>query len=192
VKPSKRQYAVQDNQVEHVQVGAAEDLSASQILDLMSSESSDQTRNVMSKKAKQTLKHDLFLERLESARSPYSKSHARRLKRKAKEQIGGGMNDIKAAITEMEDDPAPEPAQESMQKSAGVQSSANEPRIKSTPGRIGEGQKNPLTKAQRKKVLQLEKKRHPMILGNVAYASNPFETIRTHAQNTLVKHQSPQ
>jgi hypothetical protein len=80
VKPSKRQYAVQDNQVEHVQVGAAEDLSASiisptlcyqlliqfsqasQILDLMSSESSDQTRNVMSKKAKQTLKHDLFLE----------------------------------------------------------------------------------------------------------------------------------
>lgn len=28
-----------------------------------------------------------------------------------------------------------------------------------------------------------------MILSNPAFASNPFETIRTHAQNTLLKHE---
>lgn len=34
---------------------------------------------------------------------------------------------------------------------------------------------------------ELEKLRQPLILSNPQYSSNPFQTIRTHAQNTLVK-----
>lgn len=34
---------------------------------------------------------------------------------------------------------------------------------------------------------ELEKLRQPLILSNPQYSSNPFQTIRTHALNTLVK-----
>lgn len=147
---------------------------------------------------------------MEASRSPYSKSHARRLKRKAKEQVGGGLSDIQAAITAVEED-APKLIQASIREAAeaeaeGPKGTVNEPRVKSNPGLIGQGRGAPLTKAQRKKALcvsifsaeilkltiarrELEKKRHPLILGNPAFSKNPFETIKAHAQNTLVKHQ---
>lgn len=100
-----------------------------------------------------------------------------------------------------------------------VQSSAKEDdeqtsrpkKARPTPGVIGEGKGAPLSKNQRKRALyvppfppatgtdklytpcsQLEKMRIPMILSNPAFASNPFETIRTHAQNTLLKHEPAQ
>lgn len=85
-------------------------------------------------------------------------------------------------------------------------------KARATPGVIGEGKGAPLSKNQRKRALyvsqftqlpklttlyttlcsQLEKMRIPMILSNPAFASNPFETIRTHAQNTLLKHEPAQ
>ena len=37
----------------------------------------------------------------------------------------------------------------------------------------------------------MERLRAPMILANPDYASNPFQTIRTHARNTLLKHELP-
>ena len=36
-----------------------------------------------------------------------------------------------------------------------------------------------------------ERLRVPMILSNPEFSSNPFETIRKHAQNTLLKHEVP-
>jgi ribosome biogenesis protein SLX9 len=143
----------------------------------MSSESSSQAHNTITKKAKQIVKHQLLLQSkyetgyrhfhlifsniqtgLEASRSPYSKSHARRLKRKAKEQIGGGFSDVKAAIAEVEGDASVEPVQQSIRESSKVgagrvSSSTNEPRVKSNPGQIGEGKGAPLTKEQRKKAL---------------------------------------
>jgi hypothetical protein len=82
------------------------------------------------------------------------------------------------------------------------------------PGQIGEGIGVPLTKSQRRRalygllpqlsscVLQLkaifffltlhrrkaERFRQPLIRSNPEFAANPFETIRTHARNTLVPH----
>lgn len=35
---------------------------------------------------------------------------------------------------------------------------------------------------------KIERLRHPLILSNPQFGSNPFQTIRTHAQNTLIKH----
>lgn len=37
----------------------------------------------------------------------------------------------------------------------------------------------------------LERMRIPKILSTSAFSANPFETIRKHAQNTLVKHEVP-
>ena len=38
---------------------------------------------------------------------------------------------------------------------------------------------------------QVERMRIPMILATPEFAANPFQTIRTHAQNTLLKHEPP-
>ena len=34
---------------------------------------------------------------------------------------------------------------------------------------------------------ELERLRHPLILQNPEFSANPFQTIRIHAQNTLLK-----
>jgi len=58
-------------------------------------------------------------------------------------------------------------------------------------GKIGEGKNMPLSNNQRQRVLQMEQSRQPLIRSTPEFASNPFQTIRTHAQNTLVKHLAP-
>lgn len=104
-----------------------------------------------------TFIHLSRLSGLEASRSPYSKSHARRLKRKTKEQVGGGLSDIQAAIAAVEED-APQLVQASIREAAeaetqGPKATGNEPRVKPNPGLIGEGKGAPLTKSQRKKAL---------------------------------------
>lgn len=201
VKPVKRQFAVQDNAVEHVEVGALADVSAPEILHDMASSDGGHDRATMKKKEKLAVKKDAFLNRLalsDSSSHPYSKSHARRMKRKEREQVAGGLSDIKDAIGDLLGDEAPsETIAESNKKAAKRKQTEmdvegdEEPKKTKTvqAGVIGQGKSTTLTKAQRKRALELERLRHPRILSNPAYSSNPFETIRTHAQNTLVKHQ---
>ncbi|KAL1951676.1 hypothetical protein VTO73DRAFT_825 [Trametes versicolor] len=190
VKLHKRQYAAQDNAVEHVDVGEQSERAAPEIFEDMAME--DEPRPTMKKKEKQALKHDLFLKRLEQSRSPYSKSHDRRLKRKAKEQVAGGMSDIQAAIFAVEDD-IPTAVQNTIAADEEEADGTDEPKAKANPkaGQIGEGKGAPLSKNQRKRALQLERMRIPLILSTPEYAANPFQTIRTHAKNTLVKHEPP-
>ncbi|KAG6889188.1 hypothetical protein C0995_002903 [Termitomyces sp. Mi166 len=128
-------------------------------------------------------KHDAFMQRLGTSNSSYSKSHARRLKRKAKEQIANGLGDLQSAIAALDQDvstPVEKPE---------LKNSHTEPQPKQhlKPGMIGEGKKASLSHSQRKRALQMERIRHPLILANPDFAGNPFQTIRTHAQNTLVK-----
>jgi len=123
----------------------------------------------------------MVLKELPSGPSPYSKSHNRRLKKKGKEQIGGGLNDIQAAITEL--------AEEA--EDATSITTAAKTKLNAKSGKIGEGKGLLFTATRRKRALQLELIRQPAILSNKDFASNPFGTIRTHAQNTLVKHQVP-
>ncbi|TFK89634.1 hypothetical protein K466DRAFT_18209 [Polyporus arcularius HHB13444] len=190
--PSKRQFAVQDNAVEHVTVGEEIEKSAPEILADIAAD--EEPRPTLKKKEKQALKHELFMQRLEASRSPYSKSHERRLKRRAREQVAGGMSDIQAAISAVED-AIPVAVQNSV--AADPDAGAGEPdapqprKVKPKPGQIGEGKGVPLTKNQRKRVLKVERMRIPMILATPEFAANPFQTIRTHAQNTLLKHEPP-
>ncbi|KAL7285158.1 hypothetical protein ACG7TL_000250 [Trametes sanguinea] len=216
VRLHKRQFAAQDNAVEHVEVGKQAEKPAPEILADMAVD--EESRPTMKKKEKLALKHELFLKRLEESRSPYSKSHERRLKRKAKEQVAGGLGDIKAAISALEED-IPVAVQNSVTDATETdRADASKPaKPKPKPGQIGEGKGAPLNKNQRKKALyvtppplhfrvamkcmcsrralsprsQLERMRIPLILATPEFATNPFQTIRTHAQNTLVKHEPP-
>ncbi|KAI0307762.1 ribosome biogenesis protein SLX9-domain-containing protein, partial [Multifurca ochricompacta] len=131
------------------------------------------------KKAKRILKHELFIERLEASRVPYSKSHARRLKRKEKEQLVGDMESLKTAL--------PSITSMSGKGSAGEYAALAMP---VRPGQIGEGKGTPLTRSQRRRALKAERFRQPLILANPTFAAHPFETIRIHARNTLVPHKS--
>ncbi|KAF7307020.1 hypothetical protein MIND_00495000 [Mycena indigotica] len=184
VRLSKRGFAVQDNAVEHVDVGSAVQESADDVLQAMDEDSS---QPVLKKKEKQQMKRDSLRRRLETtAASPYSKSHERRMKRKAREQLAGAtMGDIQAALVAVDQDSDVEPVP------VGVTDNAT-PKVKRKlkPGQIGEGKGATLSKSQRQKVLQAERLRHPQILKNSEFASNPFQTIRTHAQNTLLRHEA--
>ncbi|KAI0375332.1 hypothetical protein BV20DRAFT_1032580 [Pilatotrama ljubarskyi] len=192
VRLPKRQFAAQDNAVEHVEIGEQTERPAPEILADMAVE--EESRPIMKKKEKLALKHELFLKRLEQSRSPYSKSHERRLKRKAKEEVAGGMSEIKAAISAVEDD-IPVAVQNSIAAdtdgASGTDTPKEKAKAKPKPGQIGEGKGAPLSKNQRKRALQLERMRIPLILATPEFAANPFQAIRTHAQNTLVKHEPP-
>lgn len=178
---------MQDNVVEHVEVGAQAEASG---LEILQSIEREEPRIAMKKKEKQALKHELFLKRLESSRSPYSKSHERRLKRKAKEQVAGGMSDMEAAISAVDDGIPSAVLQSTHQDLSDVVEEG--PRVQAKAGKIGEGKGAPLSKSQRKRALRVERMRIPMILSTPEFASNPFQTIRTHAQNTLLKHEPRQ
>lgn len=133
----------------------------------------DDIRKSMKKKDKQTLKHETFLQsksigqllglpvchsvhfnatELEASRSPYSRSHERRLKRKAREQVAGGLQDITAALAEVETEmPIAVQQAVSADDTPTVRETAHKP--KSVPGLIGEGKHKPLSKSQRKRAL---------------------------------------
>ncbi|TFY56420.1 hypothetical protein EVJ58_g7662 [Rhodofomes roseus] len=187
--PRSDVFAVQDNATEHVDIGSQAEASGTEIIQSLTEQ--EEPSIALKKKEKQALKHEIFLKRLEASRSPYSKSHERRLKRKAKEQVAGGLGEMQAAIAALDDELPPAVVQ-----STTVQDDEEQPskakKARPTPGLIGEGKGAPLSKNQRKRALQLEKMRIPMIISNPEFASNPFQTIRTHAQNTLLKHEPSQ
>ncbi|PBL00979.1 hypothetical protein ARMGADRAFT_404033 [Armillaria gallica] len=137
----------------------------------------------LKKKDKQQSKHEIFMQRLELSHQPYSKSHARRLKRKAKEQVANGMTDIQDALPSLDEEETSNDATKSKDD--------QHTQKKTRGGQIGKGKSSTYTSAQRKQALKLEQLRHPLILSNSKFATNPFETIRTHAQNTLLQHAAP-
>ena len=124
---------------------------------------------VTPKKEKRLLKHTRLLEsesvssmwlrlrsnvpqEVEASRQPYSKSHIKRLKRKAKEELAGGaLSDIQSAIAAVESE------EKTIDGDTLVEPSKNNPSkppVK-TPntGMIGEGKGTPLSQTQRKKAL---------------------------------------
>lgn len=112
----------------------------------------DDPHTTIKKKEKQQLKREALLQRLESTHSPYSKSHARREKRKAREQLGGsGLDDMQLALAAVDDD-----ADEAVDKPTAPSVDEPQPvqkKMKPKPGQIGEGKGAPLSKAQRQRAL---------------------------------------
>ncbi len=82
---------------------------------------------------------------IDDSRAPYSKSHARRVKRKSREQLAGGMNDLESVLhTLAADDPAIVPANDIK---------TGRPDSKPKAKQIGEGKGATLSEKQRKKQL---------------------------------------
>ncbi|KAF9787087.1 ribosome biogenesis protein SLX9-domain-containing protein [Thelephora terrestris] len=186
---AKRQFAVQENQVEHVEIGSGKDLTATEVLETLSSTEAG-LKPVTPKRGERMLKHAKLLEKVEASRLPYSKSHARRLKRKAKEELaGGGLSDIQSAIAAMESN-LQASAEETFAEPSKNDPSKPPAKSRNT-GLIGEGKGVPLSQTKRKNALKLERMRHSMVIANSHFKANPFQVIRTHAQNTLVKHATP-
>lgn len=80
---------------------------------------------------------------IEESSTPYSKSHTRRVKRKAKEQLTGDMADLGAVLQTMVEDSTDQPSI----------SNDNPSRPKSKSKLIGKGNSSTLTETQRKKEL---------------------------------------
>ncbi|KAJ3800498.1 ribosome biogenesis protein SLX9-domain-containing protein [Lentinula aff. detonsa] len=160
---------------------------------VQSAEPAQESVTSLKKKDRQQQKREAFLQKLELTQSPYSRSHQRRLNRKAREQIGQGLDEIRDVLQSVDDGKAQTTiaqdaakADKLQMKVDGDEDTLRQSKVKSS--QIGEGKASTLSDYQRKKALKIERLRHPFILSNPQFASNPFETIRTHAQNTLVKH----
>jgi len=157
-------------------------------MDVLKSMEQGELRNVTKKKEKVQLKREAFIDKLQSFRSSTSKNQKRRLKKKQKEQVGGGLDAIQAALSALDGDGGDDDDAEQTEQ---VADESVHSKVRPKLGQIGEGKGVPLTQNQRKRALELERLRAPMILANPDYASNPFQTIRTHAQNTLLKYEYP-
>lgn len=181
-KLARRQFAVQENAVEAVEVGAAAEASGEAILQEISTAATE-PRHSIKKKEKQQLKHEAFIEKLKSKTSPYSKVQRRRFNRRQREQVGGGLDAIGAVLSAIDVGDSPEQGSPVIEEAKDARTHKVQPNTL----QIGEGKGMPLKKNQRKRALELEKLRQPLILSNPQYSSNPFQTIRTHALNTLVK-----
>ena len=93
------------------------------------------------------------MERLQASQSPYSRSHNRRLKRKEKGQLVTGMDDLGAALDEIE--PSADSAFEDQPGITSARRREDRDTVKQRvkPGQIGEGKGATLSKAQRKRAL---------------------------------------
>ena len=84
---------------------------------------------------------------LAAGKMPYSKSHARRLNRKAKEQIAGGWSDMQLAIAAVD-----QSCSLDEQQSGGALSD-QQPRVHVKSSRISEGKSSTLSGSQRRHAL---------------------------------------
>ena len=83
----------------------------------------------------------------------FSKSHERRMKRKAKEQLAGNtMDDLQTALASLDKDIVP-PESDNPPPSVPTHSSEVKPKAISRIGKIGKGKSSTLSKAQRKRLL---------------------------------------
>jgi len=113
------------------------------------------------------------------------------MKRKAKEQLAGNMDDLQTALASLDEEITLPESIEKLSSSIPKCSEEVKPKASSSIGKIGKGNSSTLSKAQRQRQLELERLRHPLILASPDFTSNPFQTIRTHAQNILIKRELP-
>lgn len=93
----------------------------------------------------------LSISELEPSTGHFSKSHERRMKRKAREQLAGNMDDLQIAIASL-DKVAPQ-SEEKPSPSIPVNSGEVKPKASSSIGKIGKGTSSTLSTSQRKRQL---------------------------------------
>jgi len=123
--------------------------------------------------------------------APYSKSHNRRMKRKGREDIAGGLSDMQIALSAV-GEALSSPSSGILQHDQPSPNLTINNKSLLRASQIGKGKNAPLSKNQRRRALKLERLRQSFILTNPDFSASPFQTIRTHAKNTLLKHLPPQ
>lgn len=96
-----------------------------------------------------------FCSELEIRSAPYSKSHTRRMKRKAREDIAGGLSDMQTALSALEETfSRHSPSSETLQHNqTSPNSTINVTSSSLKASQIGQGKNAPLSKNQRKRAL---------------------------------------
>lgn len=97
------------------------------------------------------LRHKPFHAALVAQAQPYSKSHMKREKRKAKQQLAGGMGSVAAALVDLAPELAPEPPSTGKDKKTKEQKAEEDRRKKEEDGKIGAGSKRTMREKQRRK-----------------------------------------
>ncbi|KAK4687014.1 hypothetical protein P7C73_g3096, partial [Tremellales sp. Uapishka_1] len=124
---------------------------------------------------------------------PYSRSHIKREKKKAKEQLTGGelhsiAVGLSEALGEVEEEEKPiriKTAEERRREKE------EEQRRKEEAGKIGQGGKRTLSEKKRREQIKTQGKRIPIIMKHPAFKTNPWETIRLHASNSIAFKEKP-
>ncbi|KAK4057939.1 hypothetical protein OIO90_001158 [Microbotryomycetes sp. JL221] len=160
----------------------------------------------LTKSDKQWAKHQALLQKINASQLPYSKSHARRLKRAAmtKNNLCTTLSDVKRELDLVQDDDNlfdngndstrhdsndDADGQSHDDDDAHMDSQVTSNQTKPTTG--GKGQPK-LTAKKRNKVLTSESARLPAVLANSSFSANPFATIREHARNTMAMQKQQQ
>ncbi|KAM0788968.1 hypothetical protein ACM66B_003041 [Microbotryomycetes sp. NB124-2] len=149
----------------------------------------DKTKPV-TRSDKQWAKHQALLQKINASQEPYSKSHARRVRRaqKSSNNLVASLKDVQDELSLVESREAPRTHAKTADKEemdtdeAQEEGDEMEPESRAKTG--GKGQPK-LTAKKRSKVLSTESARLPAILANPTFAANPFATIRTHTLNTI-------
>lgn len=95
----------------------------------------------------------LSLLELEPSTRHFSKSHERRMKRKAQEQLAGNMDDLQTALASLDEEIALPESIEKLSSSIPKHSEEVKPKASSSIGKIGKGNSSTLSKAQRQRQL---------------------------------------
>ncbi|KAI8448953.1 hypothetical protein BY996DRAFT_7339917 [Phakopsora pachyrhizi] len=114
---------------------------------------------------------------------PYSKSHARRLKKKSRDQaVVGDLNPVKEALAEMDDD-----LQEAERGSMIIKPSTTSSTLTSSLKKSTQvlKSKKSISQNQKARVLKEESNRFPSIMIHPEFQKDPFGTIKTHVKNSL-------
>ncbi|CAD6583892.1 MAG: hypothetical protein TREMPRED_003672 [Tremellales sp. Tagirdzhanova-0007] len=180
--PSRRSFAVPDHQVIEVMQPSPTSQVPSRVEDIAPS-----TSNVR-KAAKPPAS---FL--VPSAPPhPYSRSHTRRVRRKAREQLAGGqLHSVAAALSEVLPDTDPPSALKRMTR---VEREAKERKLDDARrelSKIGIGKGRTLTERARRKQIKIQAKRIPAIMQHPEYRKDPWATIRLHASNSVAAKDAP-
>ncbi|GAA5844128.1 hypothetical protein JCM9279_003739 [Rhodotorula babjevae] len=126
-----------------------------------------------------------LLDKVTASTTPYSKSHARRLRRHAQpaNNLVASLAEVEAVLPDIDgdddsargDEDGDEAQYEMGDEAEGVKAKA----------KGGKG-KEKLTAKKRQRVLTAESARLPAIIKNEQFAKSPFATIRQHTLNTLI------
>ncbi|KAH9469853.1 hypothetical protein MJO28_004276 [Puccinia striiformis f. sp. tritici] len=178
---SKRQFSLPDQHSQRLQISKVDPTtSANEILHELNDPKAYILPSSASNPRTLTRQNPNRVLRARDGVQPYSKSHAKRLKKKVKEQaVIGDLGPVKEALEEVL-----ATATSGDDSHHNVISNTTQNQQSTIIVSKNHTSKNSISHKQKAKLLQEESTRLPSILNHPEFKKNPFAAIRTHLQNT--------